>query len=80
MAESSGRAREISLGEDFGDVAVTVNGARIDVGADGHVIVSTPGGDDGARDQFFPFGHPIDNYYQDRRAAHAARVAIRCRR
>ena len=29
MAEGSGKAREISLGEDFGDVAVKVNGVRV---------------------------------------------------
>ena len=31
MAEGSGKAREISLGEDFGDVAVKVNGVRVEV-------------------------------------------------
>jgi hypothetical protein len=44
MTESCGKVREISLGEDFGAVVVSVNGARIAVGADSHVIVSTRGG------------------------------------
>src|SRR5258708_28860999 len=44
MAEGSGKAREISLGEDFGGVVVNVNGARIEVGADSHVAVTTRGG------------------------------------
>jgi hypothetical protein len=35
MVEGSGTAREISLGEDFGDVVVKVNGALIAVRSDG---------------------------------------------
>jgi hypothetical protein len=37
MAEGSGKVREISLGEDFGDVAVKVNGVRVEVHTDGRV-------------------------------------------
>jgi len=44
MAEGSGKAREIDLGDNFGDVIVKANGARIEVGADSHVIVNTRGG------------------------------------
>ena len=36
MVEGSGKAREISLGDDF-DVVVKVNGIRIDVHTDGSV-------------------------------------------
>jgi len=44
MTGSSDKAREISLGDDFGPVVVNVNRARIEVGADSHVVVSTRGG------------------------------------
>jgi hypothetical protein len=44
MGENSGNSREISLGDDFGAVVVKVNGARIEVGADSHIIVRTRGG------------------------------------
>jgi hypothetical protein len=43
MAEGSGKVREISLGEDFGDVAVTVKGIRVEVRANGRVDVYTNG-------------------------------------
>ena len=48
MAEGSGKAREISLkeislGEDFGDVAVKVNGVRVEVHTDGSVDAYTAG-------------------------------------
>ena len=42
MGEGSGRAREISLGDDF-DVVVKVNGIRIDVHTDGSVDAYTGG-------------------------------------
>jgi len=44
MAEGSGTAREISLGEDFGDVAVRVNGVRVEVRRDGFVTLYTTEG------------------------------------
>jgi hypothetical protein len=40
---ASNKAREISLGDDFGDVAVNVNGTRIEVGRDGSVVAYTNG-------------------------------------
>src|ERR1035437_7000965 len=43
MGEGSGKAREISLGEDFGDVAVKVNGVRVEVHTDGRVDAYTNG-------------------------------------
>jgi hypothetical protein len=43
---SEGSAREISLGDDFGDVAFKVNGATIEVHADGSVAAHTSGGVD----------------------------------
>ena len=48
MAEGSGKAREISLkeislGEDFGDVAVKVNGVRVEVHTDGSILAYTNG-------------------------------------
>jgi hypothetical protein len=43
MSDSSNKAREISLGDDFGGVGC-VGGARIEGDADSHVIVSTRGG------------------------------------
>ena len=43
MAEGSGKATEISLGEDFGDVAVKVNGVRVEVHADGSILAYTNG-------------------------------------
>jgi hypothetical protein len=39
-------AREISLGDDFGDVAVKVNGVRVEVRTDGSVLAYTKGGVD----------------------------------
>jgi hypothetical protein len=41
MADSSGKAKEISLGNDFGDVAVTVNGVRVEVHTDGSILAYT---------------------------------------
>jgi hypothetical protein len=43
MVEGSGKAREISLGEDFGDVAVKVNGVRVEVHTDGSILAYTNG-------------------------------------
>ena len=43
MAEGSGKTREISLGEDFGDVAVKVNGVRVEVHTDGSILAYTNG-------------------------------------
>ncbi len=40
MSEGSNHTREISLGDDFGPVVVKVNGASIEVGADGRVEAS----------------------------------------
>lgn len=42
MTQQSGK-KEISLGEDFGDVVVKVNGARVEVNTDGSVLVYTNG-------------------------------------
>jgi len=41
-----GKAKEISLGEDFGDVAVKVNGVRVEVTMDGNVKISLVANDD----------------------------------
>lgn len=41
MAQGSGNAREISLGDDFGDVVVKANGVRIEVHTDGSVDAYT---------------------------------------
>jgi hypothetical protein len=46
VVEGSRKAREISLGDDFGDVAVSVNGVRIEVRTDGSVLAYTKGGVD----------------------------------
>src|SRR5438552_817465 len=43
MSENSGKARDISLGEGFGDVALKVNGAMVEVHADGSVAAHSPG-------------------------------------
>src|ERR1039458_3938381 len=43
MGEGSSKAREISLGEDFGDVAVKVNGVRVEVRTDGSILAYTNG-------------------------------------
>src|ERR1017187_5027923 len=42
MAEGS-KAREVSLGEGFGEVALKVNGATVEVHADGSVAAHTAG-------------------------------------
>ena len=44
MGEGSSKAREISLGEDFGDVAVKVNGVRVEVHTDGSILAYTKNG------------------------------------
>src|ERR1039457_2226937 len=41
MADSSGKAKEFALGNDFGDVAVTVNGVRVEVHTDGSILAYT---------------------------------------
>ena len=43
MGEGSGKAREISFGEDFGVVAVNVKGVRVEVHTDGSVDAYTNG-------------------------------------
>jgi len=43
MTQQSGNAKEISLGEDFGDVAVNVNGVRVEVRTDGSILAYTNG-------------------------------------
>ena len=43
MAQPSGKAKEISLGEDFGDVAVKVNGVLVEVHTDGSILAYTNG-------------------------------------
>jgi hypothetical protein len=44
MSEGSASKPEISLGDDFGDVVVKVNGATIDVSAAGYVVATSPSG------------------------------------
>jgi hypothetical protein len=39
MTEGNSKAREINLGDDFGEVVVKVNYTTIEVGADGHVML-----------------------------------------
>jgi hypothetical protein len=41
MSGSGGKAKEIALGNDFGDVAVTVNGVRVEVHTDGSILAYT---------------------------------------
>ena len=41
--EGSGKAREIDLGEDFGDVVVKANGARLEIRSDGSIDAYTNG-------------------------------------
>src|ERR1039458_9503621 len=41
MSNSSGKTKEISLGSDFGDVSVTVNGVRVEVHTDGSIAAYT---------------------------------------
>jgi len=46
MTSQTGKAKEISLGEDFGDVAVKVNGVRVEVSSNGNVKVTSIANDD----------------------------------
>jgi hypothetical protein len=41
MTRQNNKAKEISLGEDFGDVTVKVNGVRVEVHTDGSVLAYT---------------------------------------
>lgn len=43
MTEQSGKAKVICLGEDFGDVALKVNGVRVEVRTDGSILAYTNG-------------------------------------
>jgi hypothetical protein len=43
MTKQTGKAKEISLGEDCGDVVLKVNGTRVEVSADGNVLAFTDG-------------------------------------
>jgi len=43
MALQTSKAKEISLGEDFGDVAVKVNGVCVEVHTDGSILAYTNG-------------------------------------
>jgi hypothetical protein len=48
--DGSGRAREITLGDDFGDVAVRVNGVRVEISHDGFVTTkASPANDTGTK-------------------------------
>jgi hypothetical protein len=38
MIQQNTKTKEISLGEDFGDVAVKVNGVRVEVHTDGSIL------------------------------------------
>ena len=50
MSEGSGKAREIDLGEDFGDVVVKANGAQVKIGADGSLHgIPAPANDTAAK-------------------------------
>ena len=55
MADGSGKAREIDLGEDFGAVVVKANGARVEIGADGSVHgLPAPANDSAAKAKTAP--------------------------
>jgi hypothetical protein len=41
MTQQNGKTKEISLGDDFGDVAVKVNGVRVEVHTDGSILAYT---------------------------------------
>ena len=61
MAEGSGKAREISLGDDFGDVAVKVNGVRVEVHTDGSILAYTKNGRVDAYTNGAVQVHPVAN-------------------
>jgi hypothetical protein len=63
MAEGSGKAREISLGEDLGAVVVRVNGATIEVSSDGVAKVqSAPANDTAAKTEAVDLNKLVDPY------------------
>ena len=43
MGSSDGNAKEISLGDSFGDVAVKANGVRVEIHTDGSILAYTHG-------------------------------------
>jgi hypothetical protein len=43
MRQQRGKAKGISLGEDFGDVAVKVNGVLVEIHSDGSILAHTNG-------------------------------------
>jgi serine phosphatase RsbU (regulator of sigma subunit) len=48
MTEGSNKAREIDLGDDFGDVVVKANGAQVKINADGSLHGLAAAADDTA--------------------------------
>jgi hypothetical protein len=57
MAEGSSKTREISLGDDFGDVVVKANRAQVKIRADGKVEFYSTANDDTASKA--PLGYPV---------------------
>jgi hypothetical protein len=41
MTEGSGKAKEIALGDDLGDIAVKANGVRVEIHTDGSIVAYT---------------------------------------
>jgi hypothetical protein len=55
MSESSGKAREINLGDDFGDVVINANGAQVTISASGSIHgFPTPANDSDAKGKTAP--------------------------
>jgi len=62
MAEGSGKAREIDLGHDFGDVVVRANGAQVTIGANGSLHGLPAPANDTARAKTAPEpGHEMED-------------------
>src|ERR1035437_242253 len=73
MGEGSSKAREISLGEDFGDVAVKVNGVRVEVHTDGSILAYTNGRVDAYTNGPLQV-HPPANYAVEAKAGAAPEI------
>ena len=64
MSEGS-KAREIDLGNDFGDVVVKANGVQVTIGADGSVRPPVPANDTAAKATAALKAHEVGEHLED---------------
>jgi hypothetical protein len=66
MSDSNGKAREIDLGETFGDVVLKANGAQVRISADGRIhVLSEPANDSAAKLKAALKAYEVGEHLQD---------------